>query len=133
MAQIKSDVKEIVETEVNEDILDIYDEEVIRMYNEYTPSVYERRYDQDGFGDKEFWISDTKARGNNISYKMTNEAKAVKSRIRLDKIIEEGIYDYPGIPERPVYERSMERIEQERVVENTLEKELKKRGYELKR
>lgn len=132
ISQIKTDVKEIVETEVDYEVKEIYEEEVIRMYDEYASSMYERRYDEGGFADEKFWISDTKARGSNISYKMTNEAEAVNSRLGLDKIIEEGIYDFPKNPgARPVYERTSERLEQERVVEKALARGLKSKSYEL--
>lgn len=132
LAKIKADLKNVVENEVTDDVKDVYTEEVIRMYDEFTPKMYDRRYDQGGFADEDNWSVDVKQRGNDTSFELTNETKAINSRMRLDKIIEEGIYDYPNSPsERPVYERTMEQLEQERTVEKALKRGLEARGYNL--
>ena len=49
----------------------------------------------------------------------------------LDVFIEEGIYGGHGYVKRPAYERSMERIESENVVEEAMENQLKKAGWEF--
>ena len=49
----------------------------------------------------------------------------------LDVFIEEGIYGGHGYKKRPAYERSMERLESENVVEEAIESQLKKAGWEF--
>ena len=130
--QIKIDVREVVDNEVTDAIKDVYRDEVKFMYDEYEPLSYERRYDDEGFGDESKWKTESDLKGNTVYFELKNEAKAVNSTMRLDKIIEEGIYDTVVSPgERPVYERTSQRLESDRVVENGLSMGLKARGYKM--
>lgn len=130
--QIKIDVREVVRNELTYAIKDVYKSEIEFMYNEYKPFSYERRYDDEGFGDESKWKTESDLKGNAVYFELKNEAKAVNSTMRLDKIIEEGIYDTVVSPgERPVYERTSQRLESDRVVENGLSMGLKARGYKM--
>lgn len=134
LLEIAKNVTRIADSKVSEEVKEVYKEEVEYMYEEFQPLSYERRYENKGFGDDANWDIDVKVSNKGLELELTNETKAVNSRLRLDKIIEEGIYDWHGVnpEERPIYERTSERIRNEQVVENTLESELRKLGYKFK-
>ncbi len=132
--ELRMDLVRISDNELSDEVKDTYRKEIEYMYTEYEPYVYERRYENFGFMDEANWelISDFNRAGVNIT--LTNETEAVNplAKYRLDVMIEKGIYDFKkSPPPRPVYERTMDRIITENVVENTLEYELKKKGWEL--
>lgn len=133
LIQLGKDVTKIVDSKVKDEVKEVYREEVDYAYDEFEPTSHIRRYNNNGFGDENNWEVDIDLKGNDITLELTNEAKAVNSTIRLDKIIEEGIYDWSGnVPgERPVYQRTEERLKGEQVVENALESGLRKLGYKF--
>ena len=133
LLELQKDVARAMDGVVSNEIKEVYKEEVEYMYDEYEPSYYKRRYVNKGFSDETNWDIDVKFKGSGIRLTLVNNSKAVKSRIRLDKIIEEGTYDWNVIiSERPVYERTQDRIEMEEVVDNILEGALKKQGWDFK-
>lgn len=134
LLELAKNVTKIADAKVSEEIKEVYKEEVEYMYDEFQPLSYERRYENKGFGDDANWDIDVNIKNNGVEIELINEANAVNSSIRLDKIIEDGIYDWKGInPEkRPVYDRTSQRLKDEQVVENTLESELKKLGYKFR-
>lgn len=132
MARIENDLEDVMDSEVTNDVKDVYDEEVIFMYDEFEPEVYERRYERNGFGDKRNWETVVYKEGKDMVFELTNETHAENDTIRLDEIIEEGIYDWKRQPPaRPVYERATLKIREEKTVENALTRGFKKRGYEI--
>lgn len=133
LLKLQKDVVRAVDGKITKEVKDIYKEEVDFMYQEYEPISYERRYDNKGFADDANWNVEVELKNNRVELTLTNEAEAVNSKMRLDKIIEEGIYNWTdNIGERPVYERTQNRIENEQLVDNVLEGELKKQGWKFK-
>lgn len=133
LLNLKKDILRSVDGKVTKEIKDVYKEEVDYMYDEYKPMSYKRRYEDKGFADEANWDIEVELKNNGVELTLTNETEAAKSNMRLDKIIEEGIYDWTNeIGERPVYERTQNRIKSEQVVENVLESELKRQGWKFK-
>lgn len=134
LLEIAKNVTRIADNKIAKEVKEVYKEEVEHMYDEYEPMDYMRRYDDKGFGDDNNWDITVTPKNNSVDLELINETKAVNSYLRLDKIIEEGIYDWKGVgvKERPVYQRTDERLKSEQVVENILESELKKLGYKFK-
>lgn len=134
LLDIKKDVVRIADFKITDVIEEKYSEEVDKMYNEYDRSYYNPRYKNGGFADETNWDTDVKINNDGVVLTLTNETKPkYDSMHRLDEIIEEGIYNWRRHPEaRPVYERTQERIEDENIVEEILERELKKYGWDIK-
>lgn len=135
LLDLEKDLTKIMDNKGTKEIKKVYEEEVDYAYDEFQPISYQRRYKRGGFADENNWETEVDLTKNGIEFTLTNEAKAVNSSLRLDKIIEEGVYyDWKGVnpSERPVYQRVQERIEDEQVVENILESELRKLGYDFK-
>lgn len=134
LLELAKNVTRIADKKITDEVKEVYREETEFMYEEFQPIDYMRRYHNNGFGDENNWDVNVDVKNNGVELELINETKAVKSSLRLDKIIEEGIYDWKGLnpEERPVYKRSSERIKSEQVVENVLESELKKIGYKFK-
>lgn len=135
LLELKKDIYRTVSNKVDKEIKDVYREEVEYMYSEYEPKSYERRYDNRGFLDELNWNEDIEILNSGIEYTLTNETDVARSSpYRLDVIIEDGIgYNWKEKPgKRPVYERTMERIESEQVVENVLSSVLNKLGWDVK-
>lgn len=119
---------------VDKSIKRIYEEEVENMYNEFRPSMYQRRRESGGFGDRSNWEEDIKLGTNSVEYTMTNITSAESTGgigiIQLDEFIENGIYNWKRKPPaRPIYARTQKRIDSENIVENSLEKELENQGW----
>jgi len=134
LLELAKNVTRVADNKLSKKIKEVYKEEVEYMYDEFQPFDYRRRYDNGGFGDENNWDIDVNIKNNDVEIELINETNAVNSRIRLDKIIEDGIYDWKGLnPEaRPIYQRVSDKIENEKVVENIIESELKKLGYKFK-
>lgn len=134
LLKLAKDVTRIADKKITDEVKEVYREEVDHMYDEYEPKEYMRRYYDNGFGDDNNWEIDVIPKNNGVELELINETKAVNSSLRLDKIIEEGIYNWKnvGVEERPVYQRSVDRLKSEQVVENTLKSELSKLGYKFK-
>lgn len=134
LIELGKDVLRIVDNKVNDEIKEVYKKEVEYMYSEYEPRVYRRRYDDEGFLDERNWDVDIKLKRNgDIEYELINETETANPSAvyRLDEMIETGKV-HAKIPKRPVYERTQDRIVSEGVVENILESELKKQGWDFK-
>ena len=133
LLELAKNITRVADNKLSKKVKDVYKEEVEYMYDEFQPFDYRRRYSDGGFGDENNWDIDVNIKNNGVEIELINEANAVNSSIRLDKIIEDGIYDWKGInPEpRPVYQRVSDKIENEGIVENIIESELKKLGYEF--
>lgn len=133
LLELKKDVYRVMNNKVDKEIKEVYKEEVEHMYTEYDPKHYERRYDNHGFLDEANWDEDIKLSNDGMEYTLTNETDTSNpSPYRLDRIIEDGIgYNWRTKPEkRPVYERTMDRLNSEEVVENVLYSELHRLGWE---
>ena len=132
-ADLEDDLADIMSNEVDKVVKEFYEEQVDHMYKEFKPEVYCRRYENGGFKDKDNWQSEVKNIKDTIEYTMENTTgtNGDNKGDRLDEYIEEGIYGGHGYVKRPAYERSMERIESENVVEEAMENQLKKAGWEF--
>lgn len=131
--ELGKDVTRVMDNKGTNEVKEVYREEVEYMYREFNPLSYPRRYADGGFADESNWDSFVDLKGDNITLELVNETKAVNSIMRLDEIIEKGVYDWKGNNpvERPVYERTDERLKKEQVIENVLESELKRLGYKF--
>ena len=133
LLELQKDIVRISDNKLSKEIKEVYKEEVDYAYSEYKPTYYERRYENKGFADENNWDMEVELGKDGVELTLTNETEAVNSKTRLDKIFEEGIYDWTDeVPKRPVYERVSQRLNSEQVVENILESELKKLGYNFK-
>ena len=134
LMDIEKDITRITDSKISNAVEKVYSEEVEKMYNEYDRNYYNPRYKDGGFADESNWDTDVKINKDGVVLTLINETKPkYDSTHRLDQIIEEGIYNWRRHPEaRPVYERTQERIEDENMIEEILESELKKYGWDIK-
>ena len=131
LLELQKDIVRVSDNKLSKEIKEVYKEEVDYAYSEYQPTMYQRRY---AFADENNWDMNVELGKDDIELTLINETDAVNSKERLDKIIETGEgYDWTdNVPARPIYERTQDRLESEQVVENILESELKKLGYDFK-
>lgn len=134
LIDIEKDITRITDSKISNAVEKVYSEEVEKMYNEYDRNYYNPRYKDGGFADESNWDTDVKINKDGVVLTLTNETKPKYDSIyRLDQIIEEGIYNWRRHPEaRPIYKRTQERIEDENMIEEILESELKKYGWDIK-
>lgn len=134
LLELHKNIARIADSKLAKEVKEIYKEEVDYMYSEFSPLEYERRYENNGFGDENNLDIDIQLGKDSVSLELVNEAESVTSTLRLDTIIEEGRYDWKGQnPEpRPVYQRTSDRILTEQIAENILESGLRKIGYNFK-
>ena len=129
---ILQEVVPIVEEVVHEKSTDIYDE--------FTPTMYERRYENNikgSFGDRE--MINTEIDGNikngEINLITTNDSLANGSDRGdyLDDIIEDGErYTWSHQPPaRPFAERAIEELHESNKIENAIERGMKSKGYTI--
>ena len=127
-----SDIYSTVDTEVTpklaEEIETVVQEESEHIYDEFTPTQYVRTYD---FADRDNIQSNiTKVGNETIITTMNNSlAKGDEKGEYLDDIIENGErYGWSHKPpKRPVFERSIERIQGEQLVENIVKSTLSRK------
>lgn len=114
-------------TSVDQKVKKIYRNNVDKMYHAYTPSHYQRRMENGGFGDEDNWHSNIDYAGDAFEYVMTNETEPSNyAPYRLDEIIEEGIYDWKRRPQkREVYFDTQNEIDSSNEIENAIYKDLK--------
>lgn len=129
---ILQEVVPIVEEVVHEKSTDIYDE--------FTPTMYERRYEnniQGSFGDREMINTQTvgSIKSGEINLITTNDSLANGSDKGnyLDDIIEDGErYTWSHQPPaRPFAERAIEELHESNKIENAIEKGMKSKGYNI--
>jgi hypothetical protein len=130
---ILQEVVPIVEEVVHEKSTDIYDE--------FTPTMYERRYEnniQGSFGDREMITTQTvgSIKSGEINLITTNDSLANGSDKGnyLDDIIEDGErYTWSHKPPaRPFAERAIEELHESNKIENAIERGMKSKGYNIK-
>lgn len=129
---ILQEVVPIVEETVHEKSTDIYDE--------FTPTMYERRYEnniQGSFGDIEMISTQTigSIKSGEINLITTNDslANGDDKGDYLDDIIEDGgRYGWSHQPPaRPFAERSIEELHESNKIENAIERGMKSKGYDI--
>lgn len=131
LLKLAQDLTRIADKKLTDEVKEVYREEIDYMYDEYEPKEYMRRYYDNGFGDDNNWEVDVTPKNNGVELDLINETETYNpSNYRLDKLIEEGMGRLPK--ERPVYQRTSDRLKSEQVVENTLKSELSKLGYKFK-
>ena len=117
------------------------------VYNEYTPTLYERRYDDGGLLDEnnlDFVVDIKPLERDLVMYNSTTGTGMATTSEKLTEIIESGIgydwvksdiyrYEDIGFPlERPFIQRTRELIEDNReLFEDILKKELIKNGLKI--
>ena len=134
LTDLEDDVSTILLTDLDREVKEIYKEQVNLAYSSYEPSYYIRRYDKnEGFADKSNWKSYISKKRNELEYEFENEALAVGADYgeRLDMIIEEGKYQYnPNPGKRAVYQNTQDEIDNSDILERTLDKSLKNKGWD---
>lgn len=133
---INQSIVRAMDDKLNSEVREILAEEIDYMYSEFQPNTYIRRYDDvGGFADPNMIEVKESLRGNGYSLEFTNEAIANgdEEEWRLDSIIEYG-KDYHWKrqpPPRPVIARSIERINDEKIVEMSLRSGLSRQGIKI--
>lgn len=147
LLSLKQDILRAMDGEVDKAVKELYKEETERIYTESvvrgrpvrrnTGSRY-RLGLEGSFADENNFEEEIKLKGNGVEYILHNDRISdctceycQNNDTHLDVFIEEGIYGGHGYVKRPAYERSMERIESENVVEKAMENQLKKAGWEF--
>lgn len=141
MEKLKEELKDITPA-IAEEMKNI-EQEVINevVYNAYSPTYYKRRYEDGGLGDKENMEHDIEETANGFIISVKNitkgndeysEAEGYTDGYIAD-IIEEGKgygYDLDSvIGARPFTEISQNVIDYTNKIENTIIRELKKKGW----
>lgn len=132
MKKLKSDVSSIANKELAEEIKEVVHEESLHIYDEYMPFVYQRRYDKDGFADEDNIVSEVAMLNNGVSIEVRNDtlANGDEQGQYLDTFIENGVYGWTNQPDaRPFMKRSLERVRDERLVNNVIKFNLEKHGW----
>ena len=136
-ADLEEEISTIILTDVDKEIRKIYKDKVDEMYESYDRTSYIPRYNKrGGFANEENWNSYIDKNKDSFEYILENETTGSMDDYgrRIDQIIETGEgYTWTRYPEaRPVYEWTMQELEDRDVVEKTLEKRLKTKGWEVK-
>lgn len=134
--ELKKDTYRIMDNQGKRKVREVYEEEVIKMYDEYTPKQKsKRRLQKGGFLDDRNWDDEvTLAKNGDVEYFLVNETekrgKATQEK-RLDEIIETGKGYFKGIkvPARPVYGRTIKRLTETDSLEKIICRELKRNGW----
>lgn len=128
LKRLASDVAKATISDIKEDMIDVLHDESLKIYDEFTPTTYIRRYDIGGFGDRgNITFKVMKANDRGISMMLKNEtyANGDDEGSFLDYFIVKGKYKWSHKPDkRPVYDRAMDRIKSEDLLSNSLKKAL---------
>ena len=141
MERLKEELRDVAPA-IAEEMKDI-EQEVINevVYNAYSPTYYERRYEDGGLSDKKNMEHDIEETANGFIISVKNITKGNDEYSEaegytdgyISDIIEEGKgYGYgldDVIGARPFNEVSQEVIDSTNRIENTIIRELKKRGW----
>ena len=141
MERLKEELRDVAPA-IAEEMKNI-EQEVINevVYNAYSPTYYERRYEDGGLSDKKNMKHDIEETANGFNITVKNITKGHEGYYMADghtdgyiaDIIEEGKgYGYgldDVIGARPFNEVSQEVIDSTNKIENTIIRELKKRGW----
>ena len=134
---LEDEISTIMLTDIDEEIRKIYKDKVDEMYDSYDRTSYIPRYNKNGgFANEKNWNSYIDKNKDSFEYILENETTGSMDDYgrRIDQIIETGEgYTWTRHPEaRPVYEWTMQEVEDKDIVEKTLEKSLKTKGWEVK-
>lgn len=135
-----ADVEEVAGLELDKNIKKAYGKETKLMYKKYKPQRDRSRYRRnlDGsFADEVHFKSEVYGGHKSVQYILHNErrtdcrCKYCMEHLypRIDDFIEEGIAGRNEYMKRPVSEDTEKRIEEEEIVEKTLERSLRRRGW----
>lgn len=127
-SDLENDITNSMLTSVDKTVKKVYKRNVDKMYNSYNPTYYQRRMENEGFGDKDNWQSSVDCVDDTFEYVMTNEtlANGDNRGDRLDTYVEEGIYNWKRHPgKREVYSNSQDELDSSNEVENAIYKDLK--------
>ena len=133
--EIKMDLEQSMVNVANE-VVEVYQEHIEEdVYNAYYTDSYRRYNKTGGFADPNMIDKKIVSNGNGIELIIKNESKArgLEAGQYLDEIIEEGQpYAYGTAGARPAYALTDLELNSSNIVENTLEVEMRKRGWDLK-
>ena len=98
-----------------------------QIYDEFEPMTYQRRYEEDGFGDPDNIHMEVNNTGNGVEIKITNDtlANGDNEGEYLDYYVDNGIYEWNRQPpERHFMEYSKNIIEENDLVKKVIKKGL---------
>ena len=134
------DVENSVRKSVDVVVKHVYKEKIQEAYDSYMPkherSSRYRRGESGSFHDNDNHVSEITRFGENIRYMLHNERTSdcncnycKNNDTNLDGFIEEGIAGRSSITPRPVSEWVMDELESNRIIDNTIDRDLKKKGW----
>lgn len=137
---MEDDLNDVILQEVVPIVKEVVHEKSTDIYDEFTPTMYERRYEnniQSSFGDKSMIntqiIGSIKSGGINLITTNDSLANGDDKGDYLDNIIESG--DRYGWshqpPARPFAERAIEELHESNKIENAIEGGMKSKGYDI--
>ena len=128
---LQDDVNEVSKDKVTKEVEEVLWEESNVIYSEFTPVTYLRRGDENGgYGDKDMISSNVEISDNGINIDVQNNSttNGDKEMEYLDTIIENGIYSWNRQPPpRPVFNRTLQRLQDENIIQIALKSGLKNR------
>ena len=150
--KLRKDVEQVLKKDVAQAIIDeecnIID---IMVYQEYTPTMYTRREENDGLIDKDNYKSSIVEKAHSIELNVENQTMAnpwiydqngnryksrnaneyllpiVENAGRYDFPETSGVYDFP----KPIRETTVKVLKQDKTVEEILGKQLRDRGWDI--
>lgn len=158
LTQLETDIADTVVNDCKQVVEEKFHNNSNKIYDEYIPwssygKQYKRRRENGGYGDKDNISTQIINNGNgDITLLTSNDTKGVGDAKNnyIDEIIEEGgdkNYTWMhengsgkagiGYPDdfplpRPVSEWTMDELNETNIIENTIEKSLKAKGYNVK-
>lgn len=155
LTQLETDITDTVVNDCKQVVEEKFHENSNKIYDKYTPWgwKYKRRRENGGYGDKSNISTQIINNGKgDITLLTSNDTKGVGDAYGyyIDEIIEEGgdeKYTWRhsggsgkagiGYPDdfplpRPVSEWTMDELNETNIIENTIEKSLKAKGYNIK-
>lgn len=129
--------QDYIANECGKEVGKVLHEESVKIYKEYIPSdpkvAKQRRYKNGGFGDKRnIKISEPIKKGTKCSISVRNitQARGEDKPKDLDYFIEYGIYSGNSqAPARPVYSRTIRRINKEKILQRAINKALEDKRW----
>jgi hypothetical protein len=105
------------------------------VYNEFSPTSYERRYEDGGLADMGLFDFDIDMNSDGFTLRMFTNVKGAgfDKNYSLDKYIVEGIYQYPNSPKpRDFYQATLDSLIDGGALYGILIDKLKSKGINIK-
>lgn len=105
------------------------------VYNEFNPTSYKRRYEDGGLADMGLYDFDIDMNNDGFTLRMFTNVKGAgfDKNYSLDKLIVEGIYQYPNSPKpRDFYQATLDSLIDDDSLYGILIDKLKNKGINIK-